>query len=49
MDGWLLALFVKPFVALIVFGLICLPARLLVQNRMKDSRLKRLLLWRLPK
>lgn len=49
MDNWLLALFLKPFFALVLFGLICLPVRLLVQNRMKDSKLKRLLMWRLPK
>lgn len=45
----MLALLIKPFVALVVFGLIALPIRLLVQNRLKDSRLKRLLLWELPK
>lgn len=49
MDNWLIALFLKPFVLLVLFGFICLPARLLVQSRMKDSKLKRLLLWRLPK
>lgn len=40
---WAVAL--KPFVALIVFGLVCLPARLWVQS-WKDSRLKRILLLR---
>ena len=40
---WAVAL--KPLVALVVFGLICLPARLWVQS-WKDSRLKRLLLLR---
>jgi hypothetical protein len=40
---WLLALVLKPFIALIVFGLICLPARLAVL-KMRDSKLKRFLL-----
>lgn len=41
---WLLALIIKPFVALVVFGLICLPARLAVQRWMPEGRVKRLLL-----
>jgi hypothetical protein len=40
---WLLALVLKPFIALIVFGLICLPARLALM-KMRDSKLKRFLL-----
>jgi hypothetical protein len=41
---WLLALLIKPFVALVVFGLICLPARFALQRHMPDSKLKRFLL-----
>jgi hypothetical protein len=41
---WLLAVVLKPFAALVLFGLICLPARLAVQRWMPDGRLKRLLL-----
>ena len=44
MEPWLLALLIKPFVALVVFGLICLPARLLVRSKMRDGKLKRFLL-----
>jgi hypothetical protein len=41
---WLLALLLKPFIALVVFGLICLPARLAVRAWMPDGKIKRLLL-----
>ena len=40
-----LTMLAKPFVALVIFGLICLPARLAVQ-KMPDCKLKRLLLIR---
>ena len=39
--------FVRPFVALAVLGLICLPIKLAVQRYLPDGRLKRLLLLRL--
>ena len=42
--AWVLAVLLRPIAALIVFGLICLPVRLLVQKRMKPGRLKSLLL-----
>lgn len=41
--SWAIALFLKPFAALVLFGLICLPVRLLAQ-KLPDGRLKRLLL-----
>jgi hypothetical protein len=44
MDPWVLALLLKPFAALFLFGVVCLPFRLLVQRKMKDGPLKRLLL-----
>lgn len=44
---WAIAVVLRPFTALILFGLICLPARLAVQKRMKEGRLKRLLLLRI--
>jgi hypothetical protein len=44
MEPWLLSLVLKPFIALLVFGLICLPARLAVHRWMRDGKLKRLLL-----
>jgi hypothetical protein len=44
---FLLALLVKPLVSLVVFGLICLPARLAVMRFMREGRLKRLLLHRI--
>lgn len=39
-----LALIFKPIAALILFGLICLPARLAVQKWMPDGKVKRFLL-----
>lgn len=43
---WMIAVLLRPFAALLLFGLICLPARLAVQKYMKDGRMKRLLLLR---
>lgn len=39
-----IALLIRPLVALVVLGLICLPIRLAVQRYMRDGELKRLLL-----
>ena len=44
---WMLAVAFKAVWGLILFGLICLPARLAVQKYMKDGKLKRLLLTRI--
>jgi hypothetical protein len=44
---WVLAVAMKSVFGLILFGLICLPARLAVQKYMPDGRLKRLLLTRI--
>lgn len=41
---WLLAVVLKPFAALVLFGLILLPARYAVQKWMPPGRLKKLLL-----
>ena len=49
MEPWLLSLLLKPFIALLVFGLICLPARLAVHRYMSDGKLKRFLLRPLGK
>jgi len=43
---WAIAVALRPLGALIMFGLICLPARLAVQRWMADGPLKRLLLKR---
>ena len=43
---WVIAVVLRPFAALVLFGLICLPARLAVQKWMPDGRTKRLLLLR---
>lgn len=45
---WTLALLLRPFAALVLFGLICLPARLLVQQ-MPNCWLRRLLLLEITK
>jgi hypothetical protein len=42
--AWLLALLIKPFVVLVVFGLICLPARFAAQRYLPEGKLKRALL-----
>jgi len=42
------AVFLKPFALLILAVLVLIPARIAVQKWMKDSKLKRLLLWRIP-
>jgi hypothetical protein len=39
-----LAAFLRPFLLLLVLGLICLPVRLAVKRWMPDGKLKRLLL-----
>jgi hypothetical protein len=44
MEPWLLSLVLKPFIALLVFGFICLPARFAVQRWMRDGKIKRALL-----
>lgn len=43
MEGWQIALLIKPFVLLIGWVLFCYPALRLVR-RMKDGKLKRFLL-----
>lgn len=47
--SWLLAVVLKPLGSLVLFGLICLPARLAVQRWMPEGRTKRLLLKRVAK
>jgi hypothetical protein len=44
---WIMLL--KPFGALIVFGLICLPGRLAVEKWVPEGRLKRVLLFKLKR
>lgn len=41
-----LSIFLRPFVLIVLFLCVLYPARLLVQRRMPDGRLKRLLLRR---
>lgn len=43
---WLLAVTLRPLVALVLFGLICLPARLAIQKWVPPGRLRSLLLLR---
>lgn len=42
----LLVILLKPLIALVTLGLICLPVRLLAQ-RLPDSLLRRILLFRI--
>ena len=41
---WMLAVIFRPIAALILFGLICLPFRIVVQKWMPNNGLKKLLL-----
>lgn len=45
MDNWLVGLAIKPFVALVLFLVAAVLARA-ITSRMKDGKLKRLLLRR---
>lgn len=44
MSEWLIAMILRPFAALIVFGFICLPVRFLIQIYMPEGGIKRFLL-----
>lgn len=46
MEPWLIAVVLRPLGSLVLFGLICLPARLAVQRWVPPGRLKSLLLKR---
>jgi len=48
MEPWVLALLLKPFVLLVLAVCILIPVRVLLSRKMKDGKLKRFLLWRLP-
>lgn len=47
MSNLEIALLIKPLAALVLFGLICLPARLAVRRWLPEGKLKRLLLTRI--
>ena len=49
MNDWLLALVLKPLIALAVFGLIVLPIKMAFQRWFPAGRVKRLLLTRITK
>lgn len=49
LENWQWAILIKPFVAFVFIGLIAYPIRVLVQRKMPEGRLKRLLLLRLSK
>lgn len=49
MDAWMWAVLLKPFAFLLLAAVILIPARLALQRYMKDGKLKRFLLWELPK
>jgi hypothetical protein len=44
MPNFVIAMLIKPLVLLVLSFAVLLPARLLVQRKMKDGKLKRLLL-----
>jgi hypothetical protein len=45
MESIVIAMFLKPFVALILFGFILLPIRLFVLRIVPEGRIKRFLLF----
>lgn len=47
MEPWTISVILRPFGALILFGLIALPLRLLFQKYAPEGKLKRLLLRRI--
>lgn len=47
MESYQLALVLRPFAALVLLGLICLPVRIAAQRWLPEGRLKRLLLLRI--
>jgi len=49
MPDFVLALILRPFVLLLISVLLLIPARLAVQRWLPDGRIKRVLLWRIPK
>ena len=49
MTSVMIAMILRPFAALVLFGLICLPIRLAVQKWLPEGRLKRILLFRIKK
>ena len=44
MEPWMWAILLKPLAALVLFGLICLPARIVVQRYLPEGWIKRILL-----
>ena len=44
-----IAAFLRPFAALLVIGLIAAPIKYYVDRHMKNGKLKRFLLWKIPK
>jgi len=44
MEPWLIALILRPFIALAILGFIALPIKLLVQHYMRPCALKSFLL-----
>lgn len=48
METFVWALLLKPVMLLVLAVLVLIPARLALQRYMKDGKLKRILLWRIP-
>ena len=47
MEPWVIAILLKPFGALILFGCIALPLRLLYEKHAPEGKLKKFLLRRI--
>jgi hypothetical protein len=47
MNTFVIAILIKPFAMLALCALVLVPARMAVQRKMKDGKLKRLLLRRI--
>lgn len=47
MSNFMLTMLIKPFALLVLNATVLIPARLAVQRKMKDGKMKRLLLRRI--
>lgn len=49
MEPWMWAVLLKPFAFLVLAVLVLIPARMAAQRFIPEGKLKRILLWRIPK
>ena len=47
MEAWQLAILIKPFILLLLFGFIVLPIKMLFQRLLPEGKIKRILFKRI--